>query len=210
MQIENGMERGMLPEWMRDEMATQVSGDEQSGINLMLGTMTPHGDVMNFVDPTREYSSALSPYIRFPLELQSGKSLFTGTDIKRYPGEPGWKAYLREYIRPVKEYHRIFKDYGSNRPLAYKIVRTLIGGRAQYYDEEQAISRIAVETNQEMLEIRKALRSRYVTDTPTRQKLARRYMELLAVRARLNIERGNKAKGYVQDFQTRGLLTEPQ
>lgn len=206
---ENGIPRELLPAWFANELGTQITGDDREGLGLALGTMTPHGDAFNLIEPLRSYASSLSPLIRAPLEAESGVSLFTKKPLRKYPGESLVVAMMRENLRPWKEVSRVRdvlnSDTGQRR--AYTLWRTLLGGRIQHLSFDQQRVRLSIETVTRMEEIRRAMNSREMRQRPDLLgQLAKEYMDLIHLRARLKLEVPKAALQGLDQMAVEGLV----
>lgn len=101
----------LVPEWMKENLGF-VSSFSFGGSPLVLGVESPATDLNRFIKPSHlvsgfaaEAANALSPVISAPIELMSGRDLFTGAPIEPGKGKvaPAWYRALPDALAPTWE-----------------------------------------------------------------------------------------------------------
>jgi hypothetical protein len=156
--VEDPMDPRLIPDWIREGLGIQITGDKKGGIAVVAGNILPQQDLRVLYQPATYGVSTLSPLFRVPMEVVKGESLFTGRKLQRTPDEPLAVAVAREELAMPREVSRLLQ---MRRELeaspGFGVARILGGGRVQQLNAERAKMAIDIDTSKEAAEIRSAI-----------------------------------------------------
>jgi len=133
----NGWERGALdgkladsdtelPEWIRRGV---VMGKDSKGnwlIKMPDGFIPVYDVFKMFSDPSQMLQEGLTPVLKIPIEQFSNRSLYTGADLEKYPGEPAQSWTLKNLgftKRSTKEGPLGYFNYIANESVFASLFR---------------------------------------------------------------------------------------
>ena len=170
---EEAMPLNARPNWMLEAQAIQIGKDPEKRWGVLVGNLLPQeqmsqlmtitGGAKGFESFMHYVGSNISPVIRAPFELASGRETFTKRELSADPlyGDINWTEYLAGQVRWLREF-----GVGSPRqgavPRAFErgfgagVGRVIIGGRAQPMDAD----RMRWAKSREFQEAEKAIRSK--------------------------------------------------
>lgn len=173
---EDSVPQHLRPMWMREQMAIQVGRDPDSRFALNVGTLMPQEATYRLLagatgagglmDNLNFLISSTSPLVRAPAELALGREFFTDRTIgaDRLSGDLSVYEYLVGQVRPARELGWFGVTRAGAIPAAFErgvgqgIGRSLIGGRAQPFDDERIRFNLMRELNDAEQGIRRAIR----------------------------------------------------
>lgn len=139
----------MRPEWMQEELATQLGDNPDSRYALMLGKFSPQIEavdvaqgltgVRGLMDAAKFGLSQTNPIPQAAASLAYGKDLFSGRSIGAGEGEGDMTAgqFLAGQVRPLSEYGpggKVQEAFGRGG-LKGGALRLGLGGSAQEFDQ---------------------------------------------------------------------------
>lgn len=161
----------MRPEWMLDEMATQLGDNPDSRYALMLGRLAPQVEAAQpiqalagtrgVMDTARFGLGQLNPLATFLPQLGAGQDFFSGRKIGASEGEGDITAgdFAASQVRPLSEYGpggRVAEAFRRGG-IAGGAARLALGGSAQEFDRARLETTKAREIRDTVENIRRAI-----------------------------------------------------
>ena len=185
----------LRPEWLKDQLATQIAGGPEEGVALLGLSALPAQESMNLLraatgdarELAQQVAGSLGPLSALFSEA-AGREIFTGREIEG-PGEvSGVAGRLFGGLRPVREVQRIGGFLRERRPMA-AAARMAIGGRVQPVSARRGLGEIAGQTSEELRKLRgrfNAARER--GDDEEARRLAVEILRTMAKRQRFGLQ----------------------
>lgn len=156
----------MRPRWMRDQLALQIGRDPEKNWSILTRTAVPVGDAYEALSPLAMDQAAMqdflqlfvggvSPILKAPFELASGREIFTGREIGGAGfGDMSQQQYLVQQVRWLREFGVGEPGLGALGRASQSGVggvagRLLLGGRSQPFTNE-ALGRQSLREMQDM------------------------------------------------------------
>ena len=77
-----------VSDWIKNNLYIPIPGIGKDGSYKILRGSLPFGNLIDTMnDPMSSFVNLLSPAVRTPIELTTGKNAFTGADIEKFPGQ---------------------------------------------------------------------------------------------------------------------------
>lgn len=77
-----------VSDWLKNNLYIPIPGIGKDGSYKVLRGSLPFGNLIDTLDnPISAGTNLLSPTLRLPVELATGKNAFTGNDIEKFPGQ---------------------------------------------------------------------------------------------------------------------------
>jgi hypothetical protein len=213
----------LRPEWMQEQQALQIAGDEKMGTVFLLASWLPFNDIMTILEGTnspKEFAkgvlSAIRPDVKVFAELATGtdifrqrpsapfstEELFTTLSVpKAILGRSGTALDNLLAIRPLREGARVALDMPT---AGGKVSRALIGGAIQPLTRERALFERQQALNEEVKKLRSEIsKAQRVGDNAYAQELAKRWAVKQAELVRLGLP--GVAKSTQKSLQTAGV-----
>lgn len=220
---DKNVDEQLRPEWMQEQQAMQIAGDEKAGNVFLLASWLPFNEIMTILEGAHTPSefakgllSAIRPDVKVFAEMATGTDIFRRRPLapftteelfttlaapKAVTGRSGTALDNLLAIRPIREGGRVALDMPTP---GSKISRALIGGAIQPLTQERAMyDRMAILNEEEKKlrnEIKKAQR---VGDNAYAQELAKKWARLVAEKLRLGLP--GVAKSTQKSLQAAGV-----
>ncbi|PWV90271.1 hypothetical protein DFQ01_14447 [Paenibacillus cellulosilyticus] len=82
-----GLDEETMPDYMKEQFALPVYGNDKTGTGKILGLNLPLGDLTRLDDPLKLLVGSVNPLLKLPAELSLNRSFFTNKEIKKYEGD---------------------------------------------------------------------------------------------------------------------------
>lgn len=160
----------MRPNWMRQQLATQIGSDPDFRFSVLFGGGLPAADVYNYLTPilgkegiadfAHYVASGINPLAQLGLNTAYGKELFSGRSIgsDAYSGDVSMLENLKNQVRPLAELGpggKVYKAFGNS--VGEGVSRLALGGRVQDFSEERVTSSKTREYKEKETGIRQAI-----------------------------------------------------
>lgn len=82
-----GLDDENIPDFMKENFAIPVTGDEEKGTGKYLGLNLPLGDLTKLADPLKLFMDAVASPIKLPAELALNRNFFQNKPIQKFEGQ---------------------------------------------------------------------------------------------------------------------------
>jgi len=204
---DKNIDEALRPDWMQEQQAMQISGDDKAGTVFLLASWLPFNEVMNIMEASnspkefvRGVISQMRPDVKFAAELATGADIFRNRPINNFTtdelfttaivpksivGRSGTPLDNLLALRGPREIGRIAMDMPGIGPA---IGRATIGGAVQPLTRERALYDRMQMLNEAEKKLRTAImKAQQVSDNAAVAALSKRWAQIQAEMYRLGL-----------------------
>jgi hypothetical protein len=178
----------MLPRWMRNDLITQITGNDGQNKALNIGSLSPIQDLIEigqglygaegFEEMAHYFLNSTSPMLKIPFELGTGRTVFTGESIGDPElGEKSIREYMMDQIGYIKSYQGIEKA-ARDGGLQDILMRLAVRGRWQNLDIQKLQMGISIDESEDIKRLRRSINKKVESgDIEAAESIAMRIIE---------------------------------
>ena len=142
--------------WVRDNLGVRIRQDPNDPTKydyFLLGSWLPQTSIRMLTHPMESAIAQLTPAVRMPYELYSGKRMDTGAEIQQFEGQPGTMMggtipgglggksteYLLRSLSVLNEIDKLVpgQAHRVDRDMISRLLSVMMGARSQRVDVEK-------------------------------------------------------------------------